>query len=437
MHRRHRERFLETLAANGASAVVPSGSARIRNHDCHYRFRPESDFVYLTGFAEEDSVLVLLPHADQRAVLFLRERDQLAEIWNGRRLGTERAPEALGVDAAYPIEELWERLPELLEGSERVVYRTGADEDRDRRMISACAGLRQRVRGGARAPAELVDPSLWLHEQRLVKDADEIAVLRRAAAVTAEAHQLAMAAAAPGKNEREIDALLDYTFRARGGTGQAYSNIVAGGANACILHYTENDAPLVDGELLLIDAGCEFDYYASDVTRTFPVNGRFDAEQRALYDVVLTAQKEAVAAARPGATALDLHAIALRRLVEGLVGLGLLRGDVDACIEDESYERFYMHKTGHWMGLDVHDCGAYFVDGVSRELEPGFVTTVEPGLYVAADDETVEERWRGIGIRIEDDVLITPDGHEVLTAATPKELEDVEAACNGEALLPA
>lgn len=434
----NRRRFLEILERENACAVIPTGSHRTRNHDCDYRFRPHSDFWWLTGFSEPDATLVLLPQGEQRVILFMNERDKLAEIWDGRRVGTERAPGLLKVDAAYPNSELWERLPELMKGAEQIVYRDGEDEDRDRAFANTLKKMREAVRRGVPAPLRVVDTTLWLHELRLRKSPAELDLMRRAAAVTAEAHTEAMRQASPGMNECEIDALLDYTFRRRGGTGAAYNNIVAGGANACILHYVENDMPLGDGDLLLIDAGCEMDNYASDVTRTFPVNGKFTDEQRAIYEIVLDAEKLAVAAVKPGVTSVQLHEIARRRLVEGMVALGLIEGTVDEIIENGTYDRFFMHKTGHWLGIDVHDQGRYFdADGGSRPLEPGMVLTVEPGFYIAEDDESVEPRWRGIGVRVEDDILVTEDGHENLTAAIPKEVADVEAMCQARELAPA
>jgi Xaa-Pro aminopeptidase len=301
-------------------------------------------------------------------------------------------------------------------------------------MTQLFTKLRATAKGGIVPPLELLDPAPLLHELRLKKSAAELELMRRAARITKDAHVAAMKRARPGVNEREIDALLDHTFRVHGATGSAYANIVAGGVNACCLHYVENNQPLADGALLLIDAGSEFDYYASDVTRTFPVNGRFSAEQRALYDVVLEAQLAAVAHVKPGVTFVSVHEVALERLVHGLVRLGLLAGPVATATEKQTYTRFYMHRTSHWLGLDVHDCGAYVVDGKSRTLEPDMVITVEPGLYVAEDDTTVEARWRGIGIRIEDDVLVTASGHEVLTAGIPKTVADVEAACTDKRL---
>ena len=435
MYKQHRERLLETLRREGAAAIFATGSPRIRNHDCEYRFRPDSDFWYLTGFAEPEAVLVLLPESQEaRSVLFLRERVREEEIWNGRRLGVAAAPDRLGVDAAYPIGELEEKLPELLAGYRRLVYRFGLDEARDRLMIATAGKLVARAKTGIQAPAEWVSPAGLVHEQRLIKNEWELGRFRRAAEITAEAHLAAMREAAPGVNEAELDALIEYTFRRRGSTGPAYTNIVAGGPGACVLHYVENNRELVDGELLLIDAGAEWEYYATDVTRTFPVNGAFSPEQRALYEVVLEAQTAAVDAVRPGATFETPHQVAVERISRGLVELGLVEGPVERVIEEELYRPFYMHRTGHWLGLDVHDCGAYHVDGESRPFEVGMVTTIEPGLYVDPDDESVEKRWRGIGIRIEDDVLVVPGGREVLTEAVPKSVADVEAACGEGAL---
>lgn len=434
IYQAHRAAYLERLSELGAAAVIPTASEKTRNHDCTYRFRPHSDFWYLTGFAEPGSVLVLLPNGtgeldSPRSVLFLRERDRLKEIWNGRRLGLDRAPDELDIDEARPIEDLWDELPQLLRGYASIIYRTGEEEDRDRRMLEVTNRLRSMARGGIVGPAALVDPAPSLHEQRLFKTDGEIALMRRAASITTAAHSAAMAATAPGRNEAEIEALIEYTFRSRGSTGPAYTSIVAGGANACILHYVENNMTLNDGDLLLVDAGSEVEFYASDVTRTWPVNGIFNAEQRAVYEVVLEAQLAAIEHCRPGNTFLGVHDAALKKLVEGMVRIGLLKGNVETLIEDHAYDRFYMHKTGHWLGLDVHDQGAYSEDGGSRKLQAGMVTTVEPGIYIAEDDETVEARWRGIGVRIEDDILITTNGYENLTAAIPKTIEEVEAAC--------
>ena len=444
MYRKHRETLLEKLAETRTAAVVPTARHQVRNHDCEYRFRPTSDFWYLTGFAEPESVLVLLPDgahegeegaAPLRSVLFLRERDPKLETWNGRRVGIERAPELLGVDEARPIGDLWKDLPQLLKGYERVLYRTGEDEGRDREMMAAVAKLRRMARGGVLPPVELVDPGPILHEQRLFKTEAELALMRRGAEITSEAHRAAMAASAAGVNECEIDALIEYTFRRRGSTGSAYTPIVAGGNNACILHYVENDAPLRDGDLLLIDAGAEVEYYATDVTRTFPVNGSFTPAQREIYELVLEAELAAIDAAKPGVPHQQIHDTATGVVVRGLLRLGLLEGSEESVLEDESHKRFFMHGTSHWLGLDVHDCGAYATsEDASRPLAPGMVFTVEPGIYIDAEDETVDERWRGIGVRIEDDVLVTREGCEVLTAAIPKGVDEVEAACRAAVL---
>ena len=350
----------------------------------------------------------------------------------------EAAPDSLDVDHAYCVDDLWEVLPDLLKGYERVVYCSGLDEERDRLMTRAIQSLRRMARNGVAAPMELVDVAPYVHEMRLFKSDAEIELMERAAAITTEAHMAAMRETQPGASENEIDALLEYTFKRRGSTGAAYTSIVAGGANACILHYVENNQPLKSGDLLLIDAGAEWDYYASDVTRTFPVNGKFNEEQRAIYEVVLKAQIAAVEHVKPGVTFLSIHDVALNAICEGLLGLGLLKGSVDSVKKDGSYQRFFMHKTGHWMGLDVHDQGQYGTpSGGSRVLEPGMVTTVEPGIYVALDDETVDARWRGIGVRIEDDILVTKDGHRNLTEKIVKSVEDVEAVCQGKTLAAA
>jgi Xaa-Pro aminopeptidase len=424
----HREQLLAALGRSDAAGVYFSGSEKLRNGDSTFRFRPDSDFFYLTGCREPEACLVLLPHGEQRSILFMREKDREQEIWTGRRVGVEAAPEVFGVDAAFAIDQLEAQLPRLLVGHSGIEYALGADAELDHHMTESANKAVRLGRAGGRVPEHWFHPRTHVHEARLFKSPDEIEVMRRAAEISAEAHRAAMAEAAPGRNEGELDAVLEYTFRRRGGTGSAYTNIVAGGANACILHYVDNDQALRAGDLCLIDAGCEYGFYASDVTRTFPIDGRFTAEQRALYEVVLTAQESAIDAARPGVAFDSLHDVAVRRLVEGLVELGLLKEGVDESIESGSYKAFYMHRTGHWLGLDVHDAGAYAKNGTSRPLKQGMVFTVEPGLYVAEDAE-VDACWRGIGIRIEDDVVVTTAGVDVLTKDTPKSIEDVEAAC--------
>jgi Xaa-Pro aminopeptidase len=425
----HRERLLASLASDDAAGVYFSGKEKLRNGDSTFRFRPESDFYYLTGCREPEACIVLLPRGDeQRSVLFLRPKDRDAEIWNGRRVGVEAAPEVFGVDRAYPIDELAARLPKLLVGHQGIEHLFGVDLDRDRLLTESATRAARLSRSSGLVPEQWYHPRVHAHEQRLFKTPAEIALMRRGAELSAEAHRAVMSEAEPGRNEGELDALLEYTFRRRGGTGPSYTNIVAGGANACILHYVENDRPLRDGDLCLVDAGAEWGFYASDVTRTFPVNGTFTPEQRALYEVVLTAQLAALRAARPGATFDSVHDVAVRRLIEGLVEHGLLKGTVDDALESGAYRAFYMHRTSHWLGLDVHDAGSYTQAGASRPLQPGMVLTVEPGLYVAPDAE-VDARWRGIGIRIEDDALVTAEGVDVLTRHTPKSIDEVEAAC--------
>lgn len=431
MYRGHREALLEKLRETRTAALIFTNEPRTRSNDTEYLFRPNSDFWYLTGFREPGACLLLLPgHENGESVLFARPRVKTEETWTGRRLGLERAEERFGVDDTLPIELLWDELPKLLKGYERVLYRNGEERERDSQVAALSEQLRRGARRQVLPPVEWVDPIPTLHEMRLHKSDVELERMRKAAAITCEAHTSAMAAARPGGTEDEIDALISYHFRKNGSTGPAYNNIVAGGENACILHYDTNDHALRDGDLLLIDAGCEWEYYAADVTRTFPINGRFSAEQRALYEVVLEAEKRSIEAVAPGVSCLKIHEVAQRVVCEGLVELGLLTGSVDENLEAGNLSRFFMHGTGHWLGLDVHDVGVYSTsNGQPRPFAPGMVTTVEPGIYVDPEDDAVDERWRGIGVRIEDDVLVTADGHEVLTAAAPKEVADVEAAC--------
>jgi Xaa-Pro aminopeptidase len=423
-----REQLLDAMG--DGVAVFPSAPLAIRNHDVEHPYRQDSDFHYLSGFDEPESVLVLSnQHEEHRSVLFVRPRMPEREIWDGPRAGVEGAVERFGVDAAFPIAELAARLPDYLGNVERVLYRLADDEDFDSTLFQCLRHLRRGGRRGVSAPEIVIDPSLHLHEMRLRKSEREIELMRRAAAITTEAHLSAMRLASHGVHEYELDAELLHVFRKHGSERPAYESIVGSGPNATILHYRAGSRTMNDGELVLIDAGCEYEYYASDVTRTFPVNGRFSPEQRALYGIVLSAQKSAIEAVQPGVTLEEIHRGAVRSMTEGLVDIGLLHGAIDTLIEEKKYEPFYMHRTSHWLGMDVHDVGRYYVGGEHRALEPGFVLTVEPGLYVAEDAEGIDERWRGIGIRIEDDVVVTATGHEVLTAALPKEVADLEAAC--------
>ena len=407
-------------------AIVPTAPARLRNRDSDYLYRFDSYFYYLTGFAEPDAVLVLLAGEEAKAILFCRDRNPERELWEGARLGPEGAKAAFGLDEAYPIQTLEEHMPRLLADQPALYYAPGADPGWDARVMSWLNQVRSQARAGISAPAEIRDVRVDLDDMRSVKDEGEIAVMRRAAAISAAAHERAMRATRPGRGEYEIEAELLYEFRRRGAQYPAYWPIVAGGANACVLHYRDNNGRLADGELLLIDAGCELDGYASDLTRTFPVNGRFSGPQRDIYELVLSAQGAAIAAVSPGKRWNDPHDAAVKTLASGFIDLGLCSGTPDKVIETEDYKRFYMHRTGHWLGLDVHDAGDYKSAGEWRTLQPGMTMTVEPGCYIRPADDVPDAFWN-IGVRIEDDVVVTPSGCEVLTAAAPKSVADIEA----------
>lgn len=423
---RRRQRFLQQLG--GVAAVIP-GAALVTHHaDVEHGFRQNSDFWYLTGFDEPGAVALLLPHRpDNPFVLFVEAKDPGAEVWNGFRWGCEGAVTSFGADLAHPRSELAERLPEYLDGAEGIAFRVGRHPQVEPLVLAAWGRQLDRAPRSGKAALGLVAPCPLLHELRLRKEPEELARLREAARISAEAHELARQVARPGLSERQVQAVIEQHFLEQGARGPAYGSIVAGGDNACVLHYTANASRLRDGDLLLIDAGCSLDdYYNGDITRTFPVNGRFSGEQRALYELVLAAQEAAVAAVAPGQTAEGVHDTAVRVLVEGLVELGLLSGAVDGLIEQGAYRHLYMHRTGHWLGLDVHDVGAYRLGEHHVALEPGMVLTVEPGLYVSdrlavpEGQPAIAERWKGIGIRIEDDVAVSDHGHEVLTAAALK-----------------
>jgi len=422
---RRRRTLMERMGAD-AIALIAAAPEAPRNRDVHYPYRQDSDFYYLTGFPEPEAVAVLAPGHEQEFSLFCRERDPELETWHGRRAGQEGAVARFGADNALPIAEIDEKLPVLLENRERVFYSIGYNAEFDSQVMRWINQVRAKARTGVRAPREFIALEHVLHDLRLHKEPAELAVMREAARISAEAHRRAMHACRPGLMEYAIEAELFYTFL-RHGAGWAYPSIVGGGENACILHYTENNAPLRDGDLLLIDAGAELDGYAADITRTFPVNGRFTGEQRALYEVVLAAQHAAIDQVRPGRSWHDMHSAAVRVLTEGLVELGLLDGDPAALIEEEGYKRFYMHRTGHWLGMDVHDVGDYKIGDDWRLFAPGMVTTVEPGLYIPAGSEGVAERWWNLGVRIEDDVLVTDAGPDILTAAVPTASAEIEA----------
>ena len=433
IHASRRQRFLDQLGA--AAAVIPAATLATHHADCEFPFRQDSDFFYLTGFDEPDAVALLLPHRPEgeRFVLFVHPKDPAAEVWTGFRWGTEGAVERYGADIAHPLDQLSALLPGYLEGAEAIAFRVGRHPAVEPLVLSAWGRQLDSYARAGTAALGLVAPTPVLHRLRLVKEGHELQRLREACRISAEAHELARTMTQPGMNEAEVQAAIEAHFRAAGARGPAYGSIVAGGDNACVLHYTANTAALQDGDLLLIDAGCSVDdYYNGDITRTFPVNGRFSAEQRELYSLVLAAQEAAVETVHPGGTAEQVHATALRVLVEGLVDLGLLLGDVDGLIEQGAYRHLYMHRTGHWLGLDVHDVGAYRLGDHPAPLEPGMVLTVEPGLYISdrlavpEGQPEIDERWKGIGIRIEDDVAVTGSGHEVLTAAAQKSVAAME-----------
>ena len=429
IYRQRRERLARAIGAG--VAVIPTAPERTRNRDSHYPYRFDSYFYYLTGFAEPEAVLVVVGGDAPRTLLFCRSRNEEREIWDGFRHGPEAARERFALDEAHPIAALDEALPPLLENQPALHLPIGADAEWDARAMRWLNAVRSRSRAGITAPDRVHDVRAVLDEMRLLKDAHEIALMRRAGAIGAAAHRRAMQSARPGRNEYEIEAELLYEFRRNGAQFPAYSPIVAGGANACVLHYVSNSAPLRDGELLLVDAGCELDGYASDITRTFPVNGRFSAAQREIYELVLAAQRAAMDKVRPGNPWNAPHDAALRVLAQGMLELELLAGTLDEVLEKELYKRFYMHRTGHWLGLDVHDAGEYRVrknggQGSWRSLAPGMTLTVEPGLYIRAAPD-VPERLRGIGVRVEDDVLVHEQGCEVLSAEAPKRIDDIEA----------
>ena len=423
-----RRKQLMRMVGNDAILVLPAAPERVRSHDTHYPYRQDSDFWYLCGFPEPEAVLVLVPgRRHGEVLLFCRERDPERESWDGPRAGQEGAVEDYGMDDAYPIEDLDEILPGLLEGRSRVYYHFGRDADFDLKLIGWVRHVRAQVRQGAQPPHEFLELGHLLHDLRLFKSKDELKLMQRAADISIEAHRVAMRVARPGIREYELQADVERVFRAND-AWPAYGSIVGAGANACVLHYRANNGTAKDGDLVLIDAGAEFRGYASDITRTFPVNGRFSPAQRALHDLVGEAQQAALAKALPGQPYEAGHLAAVEALTEGLLRLGLLKGSLERNIREGDYRRFYRHKTGHWLGLDVHDVGDYRIEGESRLLEPGMVFTIEPGLYVSPDDTSVAEKWRGIGIRTEDDVVITEQGHRVLTDGLARSADEIEAA---------
>jgi Xaa-Pro aminopeptidase len=430
-YRQRREQLMAKIG-NG-TGIFRSAPMAVMHNDVEYVYRQDSDFFYLTGFNEPEAVAVLAPHhSEHRFILFVQPKDLEKEVWTGYRCGVEAAKEIYGADAAYPIHELDEKLPQYLEKADRIYYHLGRDRSFNETILTHYQKLLRTYPKRGTGPIGIEDPGPILHSMRLIKSEGELALMRKAADIATEAHNHALQITAPGRYEYEIQAEMEHIFRLRGAMGPAYPSIVASGANACVLHYIENNRQMQANDLLLIDAGCAYEYYNSDITRTFPVGGKFTPEQKALYEIVLEAQKQAIAQVKPGNSFHAPHEQAVRVLTTGLVELGLLKGDIDTLITEEKYKPFYMHRTSHWLGLDVHDAGAYQHGEHPQTLQPGQVLTIEPGIYIVPaskppeDQPEIDPRWLGIGIRIEDDVLVTPEGHEVLTAGVPKEVKEVE-----------
>ena len=428
---RRRQTLMARMEPNSI-AILPAAPMYIRNRDVEHVYRQDSDFQYLSGFPEPEAVIALIPGREHgEYVLFCRERDPERELWDGLRAGQDGAIAHYGADDAFPIGDIDDILPGLIEGRERVYYAIGTNETFDHQLMEWIKMIRSKARQGAQPPSEFVALDHLLHGMRLYKSANEVKVMRHAAEISARAHVNAMRASRAGLHEYHLEAELDYEFRKGGAKMPAYGSIVAAGKNACILHYRENDAPLEDGDLVLIDAGCEIDCYASDITRTFPVNGKFSPEQKAIYELVLAANEEAFKHIAPGKHWNEAHEATVRVITAGLVELGLLEGDVEALIAAEAHKAFYMHRAGHWLGLDVLDVCDYKIGGDWRVLEPGMAMTVEPGIYIAADNQDVARKWRGIGVRIEDDVVVTKTGCEILTSGVPKAVAEIEALMAG------
>ncbi len=422
-----RRKKLMDMMGDEAIAILPTAAISTRNRDVVYPFRPDSDFVYLTGFAEPEAVAVLIPgRAHGEFILFCRERDPALETWDGPMAGLESACDTYGADDAYPIADMDDILPGLLEDKERIYYTMGNDTGFDQRLLGWVRQVRDKVRTGINAPDEFVALTHILHDMRLYKSRYELKQMRQAARISANAHIRAMQLCQPGMMEYQIEAELLHEFMRQGARYPAYPSIVGGGGNSCILHYVANDQPLRDGDVLLIDAGAEYNYYASDITRTFPVNGEFTPQQRQVYELVLSAQLAAIAEVRPGSHWHKPHEAVVKVLTEGLLELGILKGRASTLIKQKEYNRYFMHRTGHWLGLDVHDVGDYKLEGDWRMLEPGMVLTVEPGLYFPPQ-RGLAKKWWNIGVRIEDDVLVTKDGNEILSRYVPKTVDEVEA----------
>lgn len=423
-----RRKHLMQMMGDNTVAILPAAPMRIRNRDVEYAYRPDSDFYYLTGFPEPEAVAVLIPGREHgEYILFCRERDPKTETWTGRMAGQEGAVETYGADDSFPIEDIDDILPGMLENKQRVYYTMGTHPDFDQRLIGWVNRLRKQSRAGIHTPGEFVSLDHLLHDMRLIKSSREIKAMRTAAKISCVAHRHAMQFCKPGVYEYQVEATILNSFAQQGARESAYASIVGGGANGCVLHYTENSDKLKANDLLLIDAGAEYDYYAADISRTFPVNGKYSRAQRALYEIVLEAQLAAIEQVQPGKHWNEPHEVAVDIITDGLIKLGLLSGPKNKAIEDEAYKRFYMHRTGHWLGMDVHDVGDYKIEDEWRVFEPGMTLTVEPGLYVTDQENGIDKKWHNIGIRIEDDVLVTKTGHEVLTDGIPKQADEIEA----------
>jgi Xaa-Pro aminopeptidase len=428
-----RRRQLMRMMGKGAVAVLPAALPRTRSRDVLFPYRQDSDFYYLTGFAEPEAVAVLVPgRPEGEFLLFCRERDSEKESWDGARAGQADAVRLYGADQAFPIGQADEIIPRIVGRCERVYYTVGAQPEFDQRLIGWVSALRRKGGGGSHAPDEFIAIDHFLHDLRLYKSREEVAAMRRSAKIAVQAHRRAMRTCRPGLFEYQVEAEFLHEFRSQGAR-PSYLPIVGSGPNSCILHYNSNDRQLEDGDLLLADVGCEFDYYASDVTRTYPVNGRFTPEQRAVYEVVLEAHEAAMAAVRPGSDWNEPHDAAVKAVAKGLRRIGLVEGSLAAVLRSQTYRQYFMHRTGHWLGMDVHDVGDYKIADQWRVLEPGMVLTVEPGIYIPPGTRSVPKRWWGIGIRIEDDVLVTREGHDVLTDDLPRAPEIVEALVGSSA----
>lgn len=425
-----RKKLTQQLSADSI-AIIPAAQELLRNGDAHFRFRQDSDFYYLTGFNEPNALLVITTGKDSQTILFNRPRNPSEEQWTGRRLGQDGAVSELQVDKAYPISDIAEQLPKLLEDKSTVYYMLGRNTELEQQITHALNRVKAQVRRGVKAPESLGDLEPILGEMRLFKSDAELDLMRQAAKISVDAHKRAMRACSEAEHEHQLEAELIYEFSRQGCRSVAYDPIIGAGENACILHYTDNNKPLNRQDLVLIDAGGEYENYAADITRTFPVNGRFSPEQKSIYELVLKAQKAGIAVIKPGLPWNGVQKVMIEILTAGLCELGLLQGDVEDLIVKEAYKPFYMHNSGHWLGLDVHDSGRYKINGEWRSLEPGMVLTVEPGLYISAGIPGVDKRWWNIGVRIEDDIVVTTTGHEVLTAALPVDVAEIEALMRG------